>query len=119
MKNLSLLFYCAILLLLIPSCKKEVSPEVEITVRRANGEPIGATVISSIARSNAGIINEAIIDTIRADRFGKAYFEFQNTVLVDFYVLRAGNRVDSVSVLAETKRLKGSEKNVYERNLTY
>lgn len=119
MKKLSLLFSCALLLLLTPSCKKEVSPEVEITIRNTQGEPVRATVISSIGRSNSGVINESIIDTVRADQFGKAYFKFQNTVLVDFYVLRAGNRIDSVSVLAETQRLKRNEENIYERNLTF
>lgn len=119
MKKLSLLFSCALLLLLTPSCKNEVEPEVVLTVRNTQGEPVRATVISSVERSNAGVINEAIIDTVRADQFGKAFFKFQNTVLVDFYVLRAGNRVDSVSVLAETQRLKRNEKNIYERNLTF
>jgi len=120
MKKLSLPLFIMLLAFTSTSCKKEVSPEIEITVLKEDGTPQGgAWVRTSIEGAEGGIINAEIIAEERTDQFGKAYFEFDNTVLVDVAVYRGNDIVDSTSILAETKRQKPREDNVYERTLTY
>lgn len=120
MKKLSLPLFIMLLALASTSCKKEVSPEIEITVLKEDGSPQGgAWVRTSIEGAKGGIINADVIAEERTDQFGKAYFEFDNTVLVDVAVYRGNEIVDSTSILAETKRQRPREDNVYERTLTY
>lgn len=119
MKKISLLLLSAMLLTFV-SCKKEVSPELEITVNNTDGSArSGVKVKVSVDGANFGIVNARAIDSANTDGFGKAYFKFDNTILVDVAVYRSGTPVDSTSVLCETKRLKRKEKNLFERTLTY
>jgi len=120
MKKLSLPLFIMLLAFSSTSCKKEVSPEIEITVIKENGEPQGGALVrTSIDGANGGIINDEVISETKTDKFGKAYFEFDNTVLVDVALYRGAIIVDSTSILAETKRQKPREDNVYERTLIY
>lgn len=120
MKKLSLPFLFFLLTILSTSCKKEVNPEIEITVVDENRNRVGGAIVeTSTEGAQGGVIGEDIVKRERTDNFGKAYFEFKNTVLVDVFLIRAGKRVDSTSVLAETKRKSGNEKNVYERTLVF
>ena len=119
MKKISLLFF-VIAGLFLGSCKKEISPELEVTVVDTLGVPAqGAKVKVSVDGANRGIINGRIIDSAQTDAFGKAFFKFDNTVLVDVAVYRGAVPVDSVSCLCETKRLKRKEDNIFERRLVY
>lgn len=120
MKKLSLPLFLMLLAFTSTSCKKEVSPEIEITVFTESGEAKrGALVRTSIDGANGGIINDQVISETTTDRFGKAYFKFDNTVLVDVALYKGGTIVDSTSILAETKRQKPREDNVYERKLIW
>jgi len=59
-----------------------------------------------------------VIDSVVTDNFGKAFFEFDNTILIRVDAYRSpDNILDSISVLLETKRLRGSEDNYYERSM--
>lgn len=119
MKKISLLFLVATACF-FSSCKKEISPELEITVSDTLGNPAGGVKVKiSVDGANAGILNARVIDSAQTDGFGKAFFKFDNTILIDAAVYRKGIPVDSVSCLCETKRLKRNEENVYERALTY
>ena len=103
------------------SCKKEVSPEIEISVLNENGQAAGARIPVKLSVDGAedGIINEKVIGEGLTDQFGKVFFELDNTALVNVALFRGSEIVDSTSILAEMKRLKGSEENVYERTLIY
>ncbi len=119
MKKISLLFL-VFSGLFFSSCKKEISPELEVTVVDTLGFPAGGVSVKiSVDGADRGIVNARIIDSAKTDGFGKAFFKFDNTVLVDASVSRKGVPVDSVSCLCETKRLKRKEENVYERRLVY
>lgn len=118
-KNLTLLLIGFSLFTTV-SCKREVSPELEITVV----DTLGAAVSKAKVRINVdgaidGIITPRAIDSTQTDGFGKAYFEFDNTILVDVQLLKSGIVVDSTSVLCEEKRLKRGEDNVFERKLIF
>lgn len=119
MKKLSLLLLSTALLA-FASCKKEVSPELEITVKNTDGSARGGVKVKiSVDGANFGLVNAKGIDSTFTDGFGKAYFKFDNTILIDAAVYKDGIPVDSTSVLCETKRLKRKESNIYERSLTY
>ncbi|MEQ8624974.1 MAG: hypothetical protein RJQ00_12505 [Vicingaceae bacterium] len=120
MKKSSLPLFIMLLAFASTSCKKEVSPEIEITVVKENGTPQGDAIVkTSIEGAEGGIINAEVIAEERTDQFGKAYFKFDNTVLVDVAVYRGNEIVDSTSILAETKRQRPREDNVYERTLIW
>lgn len=119
MKKLSLLFL-VITSVLITSCKKEVSPELEITVVDTLGAPVNqAKVKLTVDGADFGIVQAKALDSSLTDGFGKAYFSFDNTILVDASLYNGTTKVDSTSVLLETKRLKRNEDNVFERKLIY
>lgn len=118
-KNLTLLMIGFSLFTTV-GCKREVSPELEITVFDTLGAAVNrAKVKINVDGAVNGIITPRAIDSSFTDAFGKAYFEFDNTILVDVQVLNKGVVVDSASVLCEEKRLKRGEDNVFERRLTF
>ncbi len=120
MKKLRLPLFVMLLAFIITSCKKEVSPEIEISVLKDNGQPAGGVIVrTSVDGANGGIINEGVLDEVKTDKFGKAYFKYDNTILIDVAVYRGSVIVDSTSILAETKRLKRNEDNTYERTLIF
>ena len=119
MKKYTLPFLVLFLSSLTIACKKEVSPELEITVLRSNNEPArNVFVRTSVPGAEFGLVEANILDSVRTDNFGKAFFEFDNTILVrvDAYT-NPSNILDSLSVLLETKRLRGNEENYYERTM--
>lgn len=119
MKKLSLLFL-VITSVLITSCKKEISPELEITVVDTLGSPVHlAKVKLAVDGADFGPVQAKALDSTLTDGFGKAYFSFDNTILVDVGLYNGTTKVDSTSVLLETKRLKRNEDNVFERKLIY
>jgi len=106
------------MMILTFSCKKEVSPEVEVTVVNEMRERVkGAVVISSVEGAE-GNLKEFIEERKVTDAFGKVFFNYKNTVLIDYFLLRNGFPVDSTSVLAEVKRQRGDE-NIIERTLVF
>ncbi len=119
MKNIILKSLLVFLIGTTVGCKKEKSPELEITVLNSQNNPVrGIWVRTSIEGADLGIPTEKAIDSVRTDNFGKAFFEFDNTILVDVKAFFANRIVlDSTSVLLETKRLRRSEDNYYERTL--
>ncbi len=117
MKKLSLLFV-VITSVLITSCKKEVSPTLEITVVDTLNIPVaGAKVKLTVDGASFGAVNPTALDSSNSDAFGKVFFEFDNTILVDAGLYKNGVKIDSTSILLETKRLKRNEDNVFERKL--
>ncbi len=119
MKKLNLLFV-VITSVLITSCKKEISPILEITVVDTLNTPVSrAKVKLTVDGAIFGAVNPQALDSSRTDAFGKVFFEFDNTILVDAAVYNGNTKVDSTSVLLETKRLKRNEDNVFERKLIY
>lgn len=101
-------------------CKREVSPELEITVFDTLGVAVNnAKVRINVDGANNGLLIPRAIDSSRTDAFGKAYFEFDNTILLDVQVLNGNVVADSASVLCEVKRLKRNEDNIFERTLTF
>lgn len=123
MKKLSLLLLTFTVVTTLISCKKEKSPELEVTVVDANDQPkVGVWVKTSVDGANKGILNSRVIDSSATDNFGKAYFKYENTVLLDV-ALYEGRRtttiIDSTSILLETKRLKKGNDNVKEAKLVF
>ena len=120
MNKLSLLLAVTISIV-FTSCKKEVSPELELTVFEAKGGPAKSKKVKIFVTGDQyRVFNAKAIDSAKTDAFGKAYFKFDNTILVDVYLYGdKGAIVDSTSVLCETKRLKRNEKNVIERTMTF
>ncbi len=118
-KNLSLVLIVTMIIGTI-SCKRDISPELEVTVVDTLGTPAnGAKVRINVDGANNGVVIPRAIDSSFTDQFGKAYFEFDNTILVDIEVLNKNVVVDSVSALCEVKRKKRGEDNVYERRLVF
>ncbi len=105
------------------SCKKEISPELEVTVVDSNDMPVNLVWIkTSVPGANFGILNSEVIDSAQTDRFGKAYFKYKNTVLLDIalYALPTDNVIiDSASVLLETKRKSPKSNNITEKKLVF
>lgn len=104
------------------SCKKEVSPELEVTVVDGDDKILANRWVKlSVGGADNGILNAEVIDSSATDQFGKAFFSFSNTVLVDVALYRFQNSttiIDSTSVLLETKRQRGDENKV-ERKLVF
>ena len=119
MKKYTLQLLIVSLTLLAVACKKEKSPELEITVINANtNEAVRqAVVVTSIPGANQGIVNPQVLDSVRTNDFGKAYFKYDNTLLlrIDAYYNKV--LLDSTDILLETKRLKSGEENYYERTM--
>lgn len=102
------------------ACKKEKSPELEITVIdvTTNEGARNVWVKTSVPGASQGVVKASVIDSIRTDQFGKAFFKYDNTILlrVDAYV-RSEEILDSLNILLETKRLGKGDKNYYERTM--
>jgi hypothetical protein len=119
MKKLSLLLV-VVAGILLSSCKREVSPELEVTVVDSLNTPVrSAKVKLSVDGANFGIVNPKAIDSTQTDGFGKAYFDLDNTVLVDVSLFNGQKIVDSTSILLETKKLKKDDKNVFEIKMVF
>ena len=120
MKKYTLPFLILALSVGLLSCKKEKSPELEITVLDQNGEAVHQILVRTSVPGidDLGNVMPNIIDSVRTDAFGKAFFEYDNTILlrVDAFY-DSSNILDSTDVLLETKRLKNSQDNYYERTL--
>jgi len=101
------------------ACKKEKSPELEITVLTASNQPARNVVVrTSVPGAEFGVLEQNILDSTRTDNFGKAFFAYDNTVLIRVDAYRSSDQIlDSISVLLETKRLRGNEENYYERTM--
>lgn len=119
MKKYTLPFLIITLSLMTVSCKKEKSPELEITVLRSNNEPArNVWVRTSVPGAEFSVVQENILDSVVTDNFGKAFFEFDNTILIRVDAYRNPSDIlDSIGILLETKRLRGSEDNYYERTM--
>ena len=121
MKFLRLILISVSVILVLDSCKKEVPPEIEITVVDTLRNRVeNAFVEISVDGAQGGIIDSTVVGIHRTDEFGKAFFKFKHTVLVDVILYNRFERIDSTSILAETKRKKGrNAKNIYERTLIF
>ena len=123
MKKLYPTFFVLIAVTLLFSCKKEVSPDLEVTVVDANDQPVNnAWVKTSVPGADFGILNAEVIDSAKTDPFGKAYFSYSNTVLLDIALYATRNDTiirDSASVLLETKRKSPRSSNRTEKKLVF
>ena len=122
MKKLSLSFFIFALIMGSISCKKEVPPSLVVTVVNDDNVPQeGKWVKTSVPGAIFGILNADIIDSAETDVFGKVFFEFENTVLIDLSLFDGPKDnviVDSASVLLETRRKRGDENRI-ERKLVF
>lgn len=123
MKKSSLYFLAILAALTLFSCEKEVPPELVISVVDEQDQVINfAWIEVSVDRANLGVINEDVIDSTKTNEFGRAFFEFDNTVLVDVSLYASEfstEKIDSISVLLETKRSRDKTSNVTERKLVF
>tara|TARA_B110000503_G_C7168673_1_gene423197 strand:- start:1807 stop:2181 length:375 start_codon:yes stop_codon:yes gene_type:complete len=105
------------------SCKKEISPDLEVSVVRNDNSPVaGVWVKTSAPDAVSGILQSDVIDAARTDNFGKAYFSYKNTRLIDIALYRTNNDtiiIDSASVLLEVKRKAPRSGNTTERKLVF
>ncbi|MBL4710122.1 MAG: Ig-like domain-containing protein [Flavobacteriales bacterium] len=105
------------------SCKKEISPDLEVTVVDANDQPVNQVwVKTSVPGAIFGILNAEVVDSSQTDVFGKAYFQYSNTVLLDLALYKTANDldiIDSASVLLETKRKSPKSSNRTEKKLVF
>lgn len=103
------------------SCKKEISPDLEVTVVDVNNDVVkGVWIKTSVPGAIYGIVNSEVLDSAQTDLFGKAFFSYSNTVLLDLALYeRAISTViiDSASVLLETKRKSPRSSNTTNRTL--
>ncbi len=118
MKNKTLLILLG--WLAFTACKKEKSPTLEVTVvNSANNPARGVWVRTQVDGAVFGVVDPRVVDSARSDLFGKVFFEFKNTALVEVeaYSPQTQEVFDSLSVLLETKRLRPNEENQYDRTL--
>lgn len=105
------------------SCKKEISPALEVTVVDADDLPVNQVWIkTSVPGAIYGILNADVIDSAQTDVFGKVYFQYDNTVLLDIALYENANDtviIDSASVLLETKRKSPRSSNTTEKKLVF
>ena len=105
------------------SCKKEISPDLEVTVVRNDNSPVrGAWVRTSVPDAVSGILRADVLDVAQTDGFGKVYFSYKNTILIDIALLRQPNDtvlIDSASALLEVKRKAPRSDNTTERKLVF
>lgn len=122
MKKLSLSFFVFALVIGSISCKKEVPPSLIVTVVDNDNVPQeGKWVKTSVPGAIFGIVNGEVIDSAETDVFGKVFFDYENTIIIDLSLFDKPNDnviIDSASVLLETKRKKGDE-NRTEVKLTF
>jgi hypothetical protein len=105
------------------SCKKEISPDLEVTVVRNDNSPVsGAWVKTSAPGAVFGILQSDVIDSTKTDDFGKAYFSYEETRLIDIALYAGANDtliLDSASVLLEVKRKSPRSDNTVEKKLVF
>ena len=108
-------------ILTLSACVKDVSPELVISVVNEQDQPVNFAFIRvSVDRSNLGVVNPEVIDSTKTNEFGRAFFEFSNSVLVDVALYEnefTTEKLDSISVLLETKRSRDKDSNVTERKM--
>ena len=123
MKKSSLSFLAILAVTILFSCKKDVSPKLLVTIVDGQDQAVQFSWIEiSVNRSNQGVINPEVIDSTKTNEFGKAFFEFKNTVIVDVGLFASEFstvKVDSTTVLLETKRGRDEDGNVTERKLVF
>lgn len=121
MKKLSFYLFTSLTLLVSFSCKKEISPDLEVTVVDSLDNPVEKVwVKTSVNGAEFGVLNAEVLDSGQTDQFGKAYFEYKNTVLLDvgIYPSRESRiAIDSASILLETKRKSKNSSNTFEQKL--
>lgn len=121
MKKLSFSFLAIMVVLFSFSCKKEISPDLEVTVVDSLDNPVrGAWVKTSVDGAEFGVISAEVIDSGRTDNFGKVFFEYENTILIDVGVYPSQDSrtaIDSSSILLETKRKSRNSSNTFEQKL--
>ena len=121
MKKSSLHLLAFMAVLSVFSCKKDVAPELVITVVNEQDVPVNFQWVKvSVDRASQGVVIEEVTDSTQTNEFGRAFFEFENTVLVDVALYAGQNtskKIDSTSVLLETKRSRDKDSNVTERKL--
>lgn len=118
MKKLRLLgvFVLCASAMLFTSCKKEVSPELKVSVVNGSSMPLrNATVTVEAAGADSSRLIPEFHEEQITDNYGHAYFKFKNTVLVTI-VAERGTLIDSTFALLETKRTKEKE-NLYEKTI--
>lgn len=98
------------------SCKKEVNPELKVSVVDVNRTPLRNAVVEVRADGSdqARLIPE-FQESKRTDNYGNAYFNFKGTVLITIIATR-NRKSDSTYALLETKRMRKDD-NVYEKTL--
>lgn len=105
------------------SCKKEISPDLEVTVVQNDNTPVpGVWVKTSAADAFFGILQADVIDSAKTDNFGKAFFSYKNTRLIDLALYAGPNDttiIDSASVLLEVKRKSPRSSNSTEKKLVF
>tara|TARA_R110000868_G_scaffold358203_1_gene619706 strand:- start:289 stop:663 length:375 start_codon:yes stop_codon:yes gene_type:complete len=105
------------------SCKKEISPDLEVTVVRNDNSPVaGVWVKTSAPNAVFGILQSDVIDAARTDNFGKVFFSYKDTRLIDIALYRSNNDtviIDSASVLLEVKRKAPRSGNTTEKKLVF
>ena len=103
MKKLSLPFLAISLLLFSLSCKKEKSPELVVTIVDNDNAPVRRVwVKTSVDGADAGILNAQVLDSAETDEFGKVFFKYNNTVLIDLALYDSPvstTIIDSTSIL--------------------
>ncbi|SRR5690554_1195827 len=111
------IFFIAISLI---SCKKEVSPALEVTVVNKIGLGVkDAWVVVSVDDANFGTINEKILQEGATDADGIVKFNFKNTAIIQITAYKNKSSTvieDSMAVLVEMKRGRGKE-NLLRRTL--
>lgn len=123
MKKISLSFLAITLLMFSFSCKEEISPELEVTVVDSLDNPVSRVwVKTSVPGADFGILNNEVLDSSETDQFGKAFFKYKNTLLIDIGLF--ANKVDSVlidsaSALLEVKRKDKGSSNSTEKKLVF
>ncbi len=105
------------------SCEKEISPDLEVTVVDFNNNPIPRAWVKTSAQGALyGILEADVIDSAQTDNFGKAYFSYENTRLIDLALYAGPNDtiiIDSASVLLEVKRKAPRSGNTTEKKLVF
>lgn len=123
MKKISLSFLITATVLFSFSCKKEISPDLEVTVVDDTNAPVPRVwVKTSVPGAVFGFVNGEVIDSAETDQFGKAFFKFKNTILVDIGLFKTQSDtilIDSSSALLEIKRKARGSSNTIEKKLVF
>lgn len=123
MKKLYPTFFVLLAVAFSFSCKKEISPDLEVTVVDNDNKAVGGVwVKTSAPDAVSGILESDVIDSAKTDDFGKAFFSYKNTRLLDLALYAGPNDnviIDSASVLLEIKRKSSRSSNTTEKKLVF